>query len=40
MGITTETAENFISFLLFNDLGEQIKSLEPQLENLICEQSH
>ncbi len=30
MGITTEMAEKLISLFLFNELGEQIKSLEQR----------
>lgn len=40
MGITTEMADKLISLLLFNELGEQMKSLEQQQENLLCEESH
>lgn len=40
VGITTEMAEKLISLLSFNELGEQIKSLEQQQENLLCEESH
>lgn len=40
MGITTEMADKLISLLLFNELGEQMQSLEQQQENLLCEESH
>lgn len=40
MGTTTEMADKLISLLLFNELGEQMKSLEQQQENLLCEESH
>lgn len=40
MGITTEIADKLISLVLFNELGEQMQSLEQQRENLLCEESH